>query len=189
MLNKRRITLGSIVAAAAISIGGAAMAASPAAADGPDTPEHVVTSIQEQDWVELSEGDSGYRVAAVQYFLIESGHFAGEVDTEFTHDLREAVIEYQVDNEINDSGNVDDGTWEQLSDDTGLVQQGDNREDLVTGLQTSLYDLGYDLDIDGQYGSGTENAVTAFQEDAEIDDDGIVGPLTFKAMYAEDAEN
>ncbi|MBB4929557.1 peptidoglycan hydrolase-like protein with peptidoglycan-binding domain [Lipingzhangella halophila] len=190
MFTKRRVAaLGSATTAAvAFAIGGAAFPA-PALADGPETPAHVASAIEEQSWVELTEGDSGYRVIAVGYFLKESGHFGGEVGLDYTPELTEAVTGYQEDRGIDASGNVDAATWEQLSDDIGLVQQGDPRADLVTGLQSSLYDLGYDLTFDGRFGPATENAVASFQEEKEVDADGIVGPLTFRAMYGEGAQS
>ncbi len=48
----------------------------------------------------------------------------------------------------------------------------------VSWLQAILTQLGYKLDIDGWFGSGTDSAVRAFQTDAGLDVDGKVGPAT-----------
>lgn len=36
--------------------------------------------------------------------------------------------------------------------------------------------------VDGSFGTGTHNAVVAFQRDQKLDDDGIVGPDTWERM-------
>lgn len=62
----------------------------------------------------------------------------------------------------------------------------------VKVLQEYLIGLGYDLGkwgADGDYGDATELAVTAFQRDHGLDDDGDYGPLTHAAlMEAVDAD-
>ena len=53
----------------------------------------------------------------------------------------------------------------------------------VTQVQTKLKNLGYyKADIDGIYGSRTENAVKAFQRDYGLTVDGKAGPKTLKAL-------
>ena len=54
---------------------------------------------------------------------------------------------------------------------------------LVEFLQNILKILGfYSGDIDGIFGNSTKNAVINFQNAYGLDDDGIVGPLTWKAL-------
>ena len=53
----------------------------------------------------------------------------------------------------------------------------------VKALQGSLKELGYPVNIDGHFGRETRNAVAAFQLDAEITSDGIVGSETRKELY------
>lgn len=57
------------------------------------------------------------------------------------------------------------------------------RED-VRKLQASLEAAGYDLDTDGLFGAGTEQAVKAFQRERGLVADGIVGPNTWAALDA-----
>lgn len=59
-----------------------------------------------------------------------------------------------------------------------VLQSGDNGEEVKT-LQKKLNTLmGYGLKIDGDFGSGTKNAVISFQKKFNLDPDGAVGALT-----------
>ncbi|MDN5937880.1 MAG: N-acetylmuramidase family protein [Salinisphaera sp.] len=55
----------------------------------------------------------------------------------------------------------------------------------VEALQHQLATLGYDVAVDGVYGSGTARAVTAFQRDAGLLPDGIAGKNTLAALGAD----
>ncbi|SRR6266545_4198772 len=54
--------------------------------------------------------------------------------------------------------------------------------DEVKELQRLLNQDGFQLTVDGLFGRDTETAVKRFQRDQGIDDDGIVGPLTWGAL-------
>ncbi|MGN0747928.1 MAG: peptidoglycan-binding protein [Aristaeellaceae bacterium] len=69
------------------------------------------------------------------------------------------------------------------------LRKGDTGED-VKSLQTRLKTLGYYTgSVDGKYGSGTAAAVKAFQQAAGLQQDGIAGPATCKALYAADTSS
>ncbi len=53
----------------------------------------------------------------------------------------------------------------------------------VRNMQNALYDLGYRLDRDGIYGSGTEKTVRQFQQDQKLSVDGIAGNKTLTRLY------
>ena len=57
-----------------------------------------------------------------------------------------------------------------------------SRGNFVESLQFLLYQQGYNLTIDGIFGSGTQNAVTAFQTANGLTADGIVGPNTWRTL-------
>lgn len=54
----------------------------------------------------------------------------------------------------------------------------------VKYVQTALRHWGYNLKVDGYYGNETKNTVIKFQRFKGLDPDGIVGPLTFKALIS-----
>lgn len=61
--------------------------------------------------------------------------------------------------------------------------------DAVKKLQQRLKDLAYYTgDVDGQYGQGTAQAVTLFQNQHGIAGDGLAGEKTLELVYAADAE-
>ena len=56
---------------------------------------------------------------------------------------------------------------------------------MVTDLQSRLKNLGYyDGEIDGQFGAGTREAVSAFQKQNGLDADGIVGAETREILFS-----
>ena len=60
-----------------------------------------------------------------------------------------------------------------------------NKGDYVKEAQTMLYNLGYNLGsygIDGDFGKATESAVKEFQRDHKLNQDGVIGPLTWDAL-------
>ena len=57
----------------------------------------------------------------------------------------------------------------------------------VKALQRALKEEGFRLRVDGRFGRGTEGAVQAFQQARGLDDDGIVGVLTWAALRGEAA--
>jgi len=55
--------------------------------------------------------------------------------------------------------------------------------DSVERIQTALSAMGYDIAVDGDFGSDTQAAVEAFQEAQGLDVDGDVGPTTWAALF------
>jgi hypothetical protein len=65
---------------------------------------------------------------------------------------------------------------------SGTLSNGDSGPE-VTSLQKALNQLGYDVGTpDGDFGSKTETAVSAFQSAHNLTPDGIVGETTAKAL-------
>ncbi len=52
----------------------------------------------------------------------------------------------------------------------------------VRELQTGLNKLGSALSVDGRFGPDTERAVLAFQQQYDLETDGVVGPRTWAAL-------
>ncbi len=76
-----------------------------------------------------------------------------------------------------------------------MIRKGDEGDD-VAALQEMLIDLGYDLGtygpgkngVDGDFGAKTDAAVRDFQKKNGLSADGIVGPKTYAALRAAEAE-
>jgi hypothetical protein len=78
-----------------------------------------------------------------------------------------------------------------VSDNKGTIVSGlpmlkkGNQGDPVKALQILLSGYGYSLGscgVDADFGSATENAVEAFQEDNNLEADGVVGPKTWAKL-------
>ena len=65
-----------------------------------------------------------------------------------------------------------------------MLQKG-STGDAVREMQELLVRRGAAIDPDGQFGSATQRAVIAFQRSETLGADGIVGPLTWKALGAD----
>ena len=65
-----------------------------------------------------------------------------------------------------------------------------SKGEYVTLLQTKLVQKGYSVGscgIDGDFGRATENAVKQFQRDHGLNDDGVVGKLTWDAIEQQES--
>jgi hypothetical protein len=66
------------------------------------------------------------------------------------------------------------------------VREGDSRADVVGAVQERLVALGYSpLAVDGAFGRQTKAAVKLFQTRRGLETDGIVGPVTWAALFSE----
>ena len=84
----------------------------------------------------------------------------------------------------------DDEEYEDEEDDSeshSLLKKGCEGKE-VKLLQDLLNDWGYDVNPDGDFGRSTRNAVKKFQEDNDLDADGIVGPATWEILLSEPEE-
>jgi hypothetical protein len=72
-------------------------------------------------------------------------------------------------------------TWNASTWGTQTLRNGSSGTD-VRRLQTFLNELFYTCTVDGVFGTGTENAVKAFQSDSGLTPDGVVGSNTYAKM-------
>jgi hypothetical protein len=63
------------------------------------------------------------------------------------------------------------------------LRRGDDRADLVKLVQDRLVQFGDAIAIDGDFGPATESAVRLFQTRRGLEADGIVGPVSWGALF------
>jgi len=130
-------------------------------------------------WPTLQQGSSGFRVTTLQYLLRYRGQSV-TVDGAFGSGTKTAVVAFQNANGLLADGIVGAQTWERL---VTTVSEGANN-DAVRGAQNALAAKGYNVTVDGAFGSGTKSAVVAFQNANGLSADGVVGPDTWAKLVS-----
>ena len=159
---------------------------------------------------ELHKGLTGDDVHWLQSRLTELGyHVPGGIDGDFGDGTEQAVMNFQGDWDLEVDGIVGPATRESLADDSHradmqppppppeptfptwpgrYMRRGDEGED-VTTFQARLAERGWvnsrrePLVADGWFGRETDRVVRLFQEYAELKVDGVVGPVTWNALW------
>ncbi len=147
----------------------------------------------------LRRGDKGSDVVTLQTALARAGYSPGTIDGVFGPRTEDAVRNFQRAMNLTVDGIVGSRTWAALSPymnttpvppppyypdqpDTGFLKRGD-RGQAVIRLQTGLSTAGYDVgNIDGIFGTRTENAVKKFQRVFGLDPDGYVTPAVWDLL-------
>jgi peptidoglycan hydrolase-like protein with peptidoglycan-binding domain len=149
----------------------------------------------------LGVGDRGPDVTFIQQRLRQLGYLNQSPDTIFGRATRDAVIKFQRDNRLIPDGTVGPETASALFAEFGqtreissqefsspsrpnpVMQRGDRSSD-VTAVQRRLQTLGYFKgQLTGYFGSTTQQAVTRFQLDNNIEANGIVDSRTSAALF------
>jgi peptidoglycan hydrolase-like protein with peptidoglycan-binding domain len=103
--------------------------------------------------------------------------------------LLSLLVAYGEPNPIDGTKEVEDiemktKTLDEIIKNKQIVKVGD-KGDVVKEIQQLLIDLGFSVGskgVDGKFGADTKKGVMDFQSDNNIDDDGIVGPITAQKM-------
>jgi peptidoglycan hydrolase-like protein with peptidoglycan-binding domain len=138
-----------------------------------------------QPWPIVQEGDREHPVRTVQHLLRARGKTV-TVDGIFGAKTATAVRAFQKDKHLTQDGDVGPDTWSAL---IIQVKQG-NTGDAVRGVQEEFQfrnlsgDPTKGVQIDGIFGPETDDAVRGFQGAVGLDADGIVGPLTWRALVS-----
>lgn len=149
----------------------------------------------------LNLGDRNSQVTLIQERLQQLGYLKQPVDGVFGSATQKAVIQFQRDYGLNPDGIVGQATesallaefaprreiltqgFSSLSRPDTLIQRGDRNSE-VTALQRRLRELKYfNGQLTGYFGSATEEAVTRFQVDNDINPNGIVDDRTQSALF------
>ncbi len=156
--------------------------------------------------VTLSLGAKGEAVTNVQQRLKALGYYTKTVDGQYGSGTVTAVKAFQTKNGLTATGVCDAATQAKLFSSsaiaadavtpapgassgipTGTLEFGDRGDDVKT-LQSRLKVLGYYTGtIDGQFGTGTYNAVKLFQARNGLSVDGKAGSRTLAKLFSADA--
>ena len=154
----------------------------------------------------LYSGSQGDGVKALQSALKELGFYTGTVDGDFGSGTRSAVIAFQKANGLTETGTADAAaqtllyegkpknskgkavTVKTVSPLEGAAISSGSKGEAVSRLQTRLKELGYYTgSVDGVAGSGTVNAIKAFQKKNGLTQTGKADAATQAALYAASA--
>jgi len=146
-------------------------------------------------------------VRQVQAALAETGHFKGEVDGLYGPVTKAAIIEFQRQNGLKQTGIPDMALAEYAGSSApkavatnrnastldGIIEKATAEiepgvrpaydRELVVKVQTALAKTGEsEIDVDGIFGSQTEEAIRRFQEKHHLTVDGIPGPQFLRKL-------
>jgi peptidoglycan hydrolase-like protein with peptidoglycan-binding domain len=138
-------------------------------------------------WPVTAQGQSNHPVQSLQWLLRFRGHPV-TVDGDFGARTADAVRAFQRQKGLTADGSAGPQTWPALVTE---VREG-STGDAVRAAQESLAFRGGEGNpvVDGDFGAKTLSAVRAFQQQVrDFDDrnfpvDGIVGPLTWRALIS-----
>jgi len=158
----------------------------------------------------LRKGSTGSDVKSVQTRLKELKYYTGSIDGSYGNGTMNAVKAFQKNNGLSDDGIAGTQTYKKLFSDSAkangtassgssssssgykipdrTLRKGSSGTD-VENLQQRLKDLGYYTSlVDGSFGSGTVNALKAFQSKHGLDADGVAGSATYKILFSDSAK-
>ncbi|RDE35614.1 peptidoglycan-binding protein [Parageobacillus thermoglucosidasius] len=151
----------------------------------------------------LRKGDRGAYVKTLQSWLHKAGFNPGAIDGIYGANTEKAVKEFQKKVGITADGIAGKQTYNALqsylrtqtstskstsstsnnsNDWTGQTLRKGSQGEAVKDLQRMLNSAGYNVKVDGIYGSETEKAVRSFQKSVGISVDGIAGAQTYKSL-------
>lgn len=128
-----------------------------------------------------TSNNSGTNVYAIQYLLKQHGQ-SSSVDGSFGSGTKTCVQNVQSSYGLPSDGIVAESTWKVL---IKTVSQG-STGDHVRAVQHLLKNkFGFNIAIDGDFGTNTKSAIVNFQTSKGLTVDGIVGPQTWLALVGE----
>ena len=138
---------------------------------------------QPTDIIELQSGDESPFVEILQHLLRARG-FGLTADGVFGKITEKAVRRFQGNQGIAVDGIVGSVTWTRLFITVRLGSTGE----AVKGVQVRMnLRQAAPIAVDGDFGPQTEAAVREFQQSRAIDNDGVVGPITWRQCVSEPA--
>lgn len=145
----------------------------------------------------IRSGAAGEAVTRLQNRLKELGYYTGTVDGQFGPGTKAAVTQFQQRNGLQSDGVVGPDTSEVLYSDAAkpavtevptAVPTPTPDTSSTAAVQQRLKDLGYYTGtVDGISGPNTKAAVTLFQKQHGLKDDGLYGPATAALLFSDKA--
>ena len=138
-----------------------------------------------EPWPLLKRDSQGHPIPALQDLLRARGHMV-LADGIFGQTTESAVKSFQAAERLSVDGIVGPQTWGALIIDVSEGAIGD----AVRAIQEEFQfrnlsgDPGKGLQVDGIFGPKTDAAVRGFQQALGIPADGIIGPLTWRALVS-----
>ncbi len=157
---------------------------------GKDTQNAISTTVYRKTHGIVSKGQVSNDVKNIQNDLKTLGYLSGAADGAFGSGTEAAVKAFQKNHNLTQDGLVGSTTRAQISaavkdkiERESKVLKLGSKGDKVKALQTNLNSLGYKAGTpDGQFGSGTQDAVIRFQRTYGLTVDGQAGPNTQEAI-------
>ncbi len=125
----------------------------------------------------LRSGSRGSAVRTMQYVLRSRG-YSVSADGVFGPKTKSAVQRFQGSKRLTRDGIVGSKTWKALLPTLRKASTGN----AVKGLQRELRAEGYNIAVDGQFGSRTRSAVISYQKKKKLSVDGVVGRDTWGSL-------
>jgi len=145
----------------------------------------VTTAVTISPFPLTNKGEEGHPVQTLQHLLRARGHSVA-VDGDFGPLTEAAVRAFQQSKGLTVDGLVGNQTWSALIIQVAKGSTGD----AVRGVQEEFQfrnlsgDPAQGVQIDGDFGPKTDAAVRGFQDALGLSADGIVGPLTWRALVS-----
>ena len=131
----------------------------------------------------VRRGDQAHPVASLQYLLRANGRSV-TVDGIFGPNTEAAVRAFQQSKGLAVDGIVGPNTWSALIIQVKRGSQGDAVRAVQEEFRFRAGDPSHALQVDGIFGPKTDAAVRGFQQALGITVDGIVGPVTWRALIS-----
>jgi murein DD-endopeptidase MepM/ murein hydrolase activator NlpD len=128
-------------------------------------------------WPVLNTGQSGANVATAQFLLRQAGQTL-VADGVYGAGTKAAVTSFQTAKGLSADGVVGAATWGALA----VTLEPGASNSAVQALQTSLNKYGYNLAVDGSFGTGTVNAVNDFKAKNFLGGGSTVGATTWQFL-------
>jgi peptidoglycan hydrolase-like protein with peptidoglycan-binding domain len=131
----------------------------------------------------VRRGDQAHPVPSLQYLLRANGRSV-TVDGIFGPNTEAAVRAFQQSKGLAVDGIVGPNTWSALIIQVKRGSQGDAVRAVQEEFRFRAGDPSHALQVDGIFGPNTDAAVRGFQQALGIAVDGIVGPVTWRALIS-----